>query len=867
MTAPDHRSRKPARGLTFRSVVVCLVALFFMAIWVEYEERYTDGGPLAENSPPNSAVGIVLLVMGIGTLLYKVRRSLRLSPQELMVVYAALVVSAPLMTQGLWGRLVGMLCAIPANQDFKSYESLPEMLWPHGPNLVANGLFEKELEGFRTGEGTRVDWAEANCGKQGHRRAPVISGTSTTNRAYIGFSINRFDDAGREVLVPGERFLFSMLARLQGLQKGSAYSVTMQADTGVVRTIYIATSATRPSLAQPDGFERLGVSSLTVPPSITQRLTFTIGISGAGQLALQDLQFLNVEAVEGVYSGRRVASESEWARLGPDERAFTIPRPDNLLSLRGVRYLLAGMIPLDQWAKPVVTWSVLFAALFAGFLGLNILMRKQWVEHERFSFPLTIIPKNLFAETDENGRRRFVIFRNRLMWIGFAVTLPLALLKGFNYYNSSIPAPVWGTVNLDQFVANPLTKAYLADVNISPEAVSIVILAVALLIETDVLFSLWSFFLIFQLFNLFGPALNFNRFPGYPWRHQQAMGAFIAYAALAIFVGRKHLRDVFALIARRKAPDSAREDQMHYRVAAAMVLISLGVLAAWGAWTRMGVGAGLLFFGYMLVLGFAASKLRAECGAPFSYMTPYYGMQFVAAVGGFAVFGSTGMLVATIAAGFMTTAGFLLMSPAQVEMMELGRHFNVRLRDLSGGLWLGLAGGIVIGGFAMLCWTYGLGADSFKNSWWYQQTRYFDQYRSGELSADRALATGTLTSNPETRALDPVHNQHAKGLTIGVVGTLVISLLRSQFMWFPFHPIGYVLAASHFVQLTWFAALLAWVVRSVLFRLGGAQAIRRGLVPFCVGMFLAAIVSILFFDALGMILRAQGVADVYSKMP
>ncbi len=865
--ASDPNPLKAPRGLTFRAVVVCLVALFFMAAWVEYEERYTDGGPLAENSPPNAAVGVVLLVMGIGTLLYKVRRPLRLSPQELMVVYAALVVSAPLMTQGLWGRMVGMLCAIPANQDFKSYESLPEMLWPHGPNLVANGRFEQELAGFRSGADTRIDWAESNCGKQGRLRAPVISGTGATSRAYLEFGIDRFGADGRELLVPGERFLFSMLARVQGLQKGSSYSVTMQADTGVVRTVFISTSATRPSFAQPDGFERMGASSLMVPLDLARRLTFTIGITGAGQLSAQDIQFLNVEAVEGVYSGRRIATESEWSRLGPDERAFTIPRPDNLLSPRGVKYLLTGMIPIEQWMRPILTWSVLIAALFAGFLGLNILMRRQWVEHERFSFPLTIIPKNLFAETDVDGRRRFVIFRNRIMWIGFAIALPLALLKGFNYYNASIPAPVWGTVNLDQFFLNPLTKAYLAEVQITPESVSIVILAVALLIETDVLFSLWGFFLIFQLFNLFGPALNFNRFPGYPWRHQQAMGAFIAYAGLALFVGRKHLRDVFALIVRRHAPAAAREDQSHYRVAAAMILASLGVLAAWGAWTRMGVAAGLIFFGYMLVLGFAASKLRAECGAPFSYMTPYYGMQFVAAVGGFAVFGSTGMLVATIAAGFMTTAGFLLMSPAQVEMMELGRHFNVRLRDLSGGLWIGLVGGIVIGGFAMLCWTYGLSADSFKSNWWFQQTRYFDQYRAGELSADRALATDTLFSNPENRALDPVHNLNAKGLTIGVVGTLAISFLRSQFMWFPFHPIGYVLASSHFVQLTWLAAFLAWAVRSVLFRLGGAQAIRRGLVPFCVGMFLAAIVSILFFDILGVILRTQGVADVYSKMP
>jgi peptidyl-prolyl cis-trans isomerase D len=48
------------------------------------------------------------------------------------------------------------------------------------------------------------------------------------------------------------------------------------------------------------------------------------------------------------------------------------------------------------------------------------------------------------------------------------------------------------------------------------------------------------------------------------------------------------------------------------------------------------VAASLLFFGYLLVCGFAASKIRAEMGSPWGYFTPYLGMQFVGVLGGFA---------------------------------------------------------------------------------------------------------------------------------------------------------------------------------------------------------------------------------------
>jgi hypothetical protein len=89
-------------GLTIRSFIVCVVAMLAMGMWIEYEELYnTYGGPLAENSPANSAVGVICAVMVIGGALFKLRKSLRLVTAELVVIYSALILSAPLMTQGL----------------------------------------------------------------------------------------------------------------------------------------------------------------------------------------------------------------------------------------------------------------------------------------------------------------------------------------------------------------------------------------------------------------------------------------------------------------------------------------------------------------------------------------------------------------------------------------------------------------------------------------------------------------------------------------------------------------------------------------------------------------------------------------------
>jgi hypothetical protein len=823
--------------LTFRSIAVSLAALLLMGIWIEYVERFsTTGGPLAENSPPNSAVGIILLILAIGAGLYRFRRALRLHSRELVVVYAALVVASPLMSQGLWGRLVGLTMAIPNNQDFKSYTSLPPQLWPHGENLAAPATSPGGIIAL-----------------QQDTNNPAVP-------AAFAFTIDRFDAAGRERLVPGESFLFTALVKTENLQKNSSYFVTVQADSGPVRPVLTLTAPTHPSLALPDGYERIGASPLIVPATLDKALHFTVGLNGPGRLLVRNIDFFNVESVEGLYAGRKIVRESELANLGPGERNFTLVKPDRMLSPRGLKYLLTGFIPMRDWVKPLCAWSFLVIALFAGFYGLNLFMRKQWAEHERFSFPLLIVPRHLFTETlGPDGTVVVPLFRNRIMWLGFAFTLPLLILKGLHFYNPAIPSPEIESTPLAPFVTSPIAKAYLQNISIGNLWFST--LSIALLVETNILFSLWSFFLLFQLWNLFGRAFNLNRIPGYPWNDQQTMGSYIGYALAALFVARRHLRDAFRAVIR------GGSDAGQYRLALALVAASLAGLALWGAWVRMGWLPSLLFFGYMLVLGFSASKIRAECGAAFGYITPYVGMQFAGALGGFALFGPTGMLVATIASGFMTTACFLFIAPVQLEMMELGRQMDVRPRDIGAGLALGLLGGLVIGGFVLLCWAYGYGANNMPLPWFCQQNWYFNHFRTAEAAADRAFQAGTLLSIPETRMLDVAHNVDAKGLGIGAAITLLLAWMRTQFMWFPLHPIGYILSSTYFMAGQWFTILVAWAIRSLVFRIGGAQTIRKGLVPFCVGMFLASVFSVILFTILGLILRSQGITDVYTTLP
>jgi len=859
------------RGLTIRSFVICIFALFLMGVWVEYEEVFLSGGPLTENSPPNGAVAVILIVLGMSALLFAFRKTLGLAKAELVFIYAALLVAAPLMTQGMWHRFFGLIVSLPRDQDFKSYEHLPTSLWPHGDNLIRNGRFtvvKDSIEPFaQVGGGEPLKW-EAIEGKDGRPwESPVLSnGNNANTHAALAVTINRKDAAGHDRLIPGENFLFSCDVRAKDFQRASFYFVKMQADNGPVHNILINASETTKTFANRGGFARIGAYPITIPPDLTKSITLSIGLNGPGTLAVQDAEFFNVQALAGAYTGTKVVRQSHWGALADNERDFTIIKPDNMFSFAGLAYLLKGFIPWDQWVRPLLAWSVLILALFLGFLGFNVLMRKQWVENERFTFPMNIVPRQLFSgDVDELSGAITDIFHNRAMWIGFGITLVLVLLKGAHFYNPAIPAPIFGDMwgdRLDTYFTNPLLKAFFQNCGLS---LTFCLLAIGMLVETDILFSIWVTFFLFQFLYMFGKAFNFNRFAGYPWEWSQAIGSFIGYAALAVIAARRHLSQIWLHLWGKITLDD-KQETVSYRMAAGMIALSLLMILAWGLWTHMGPWASLLYFGWMLVCGFAASKIRAEAGMPFAYWMPYFGMIFVSAVGGFAIFGATGMLLATIASGFMCVSCFLFIAPAQVEMMELGRYFKVRPRDIAAGLLVGLMGGIFIGGFCLLCWAYGRGADNMSYSWPFGQGWYFNQFRAAEATADRAFATNVLIT-PQNAPLDFVHNVDAKGIGIGVVVTAILAVLRATFMWFPIHPLGYVLATTYFARTYWLMALIAWAIRMIVLRIGGAHSIRKGLVPFSVGMFLACMVSIVFFDVIGIYLQSVGVQHVYCDWP
>ena len=49
-------------------------------------------------------------------------------------------------------------------------------------------------------------------------------------------------------------------------------------------------------------------------------------------------------------------------------------------------------IPWDKWAVPLLAWGGLVLIIFFGFLCLATLLRRQWVDNEKLTFPFAQLP-------------------------------------------------------------------------------------------------------------------------------------------------------------------------------------------------------------------------------------------------------------------------------------------------------------------------------------------------------------------------------------------------------------------------------------------------------------------------------------------
>lgn len=549
-------------------------------------------------------------------------------------------------------------------------------------------------------------------------------------------------------------------------------------------------------------------------------LTVSVILSGMGMI-----QFLCTTLGAVPYYKSPENNWGEYLQFAP---RHLMPR---LSAIQGF-YQGGQPVPWDAWLRPVLLWSgFLFVMLFC-MLCINTLVRRQWMDRERLTFPIVMLPLEM---TDPRGS----FFRNKAMWLGFLVAAGVETLNSLNHLYPTLPYIQIRANNLGPSFAVPPWNA----IGYFPTTFYPLAIGLAFIVAADVSFSCWFFYLFMKLEHVFVAWVGWEAPGGAvsapPYVAQQGTGAFIGIGLSVFWLARRHLKGVFLhAIGRGPAVDDSNES-LSYRTAV------FGLAAGFAALVAFCVAAGIsplvaaAYLGAYLLFSTTITRLRAVAGPPWTFGPYVNAMDIVIQPVGSSLF-SKGNLVALAYFNWFSIEMRCNPMPTQIEAMKIAQTARIRQRALTVAMLIAIVAGIAVGFWACLAVWYQFGAATAKVEPW--------RTWMGRLPFDRVSNYLADPKGPDVAGVI--------AMVYGAAVTVLLGWLRTNFVSFPFHPVGYVLAHTETLQWLWCPFLVAWTCKVLITRYAGIKGYRAAL-PFFLGLVLGDYVASGCWALAGSILGIQ----------
>ena len=507
--------------------------------------------------------------------------------------------------------------------------------------------------------------------------------------------------------------------------------------------------------------------------------------------------------------------------------------PHDLDALKGYYLGNSSLYTRDHllaWMMPVMFWMGFVLLLTFVMLCLNVLVRKQWTEREKLTFPLVQLP---MAVTGSGG-----YFRNRVMWMGFAIPFAIQTLNNLNYFYPSLPSmhlklQDWGPM----FVNPPWNGIGWLPVGFFPFAIGI-----AFFLPLDLSFSCWFFYMLRKLIDVGcvawglrdqGVSAATSRIP---YVLDQGTGAWVGLSIALIWISRQHLKSVLVEAFSRNAEASDPDAGMSYRTAVMGIIGGLLVLVALCNFAGMSLWLPFLFFGFYFIISVGITRVRAELGPPAHELNWISPERTLVAILGTHTLGTQNLTLLTYMYWFNRGYRNHPM-PHQLEAMKMGRDSNMEARRLLIAMLLAAAVGSVASLWALL--------DIY--------------YRNGEATARIMSYSTGIGVEAFARLNDWVDNPRGTDWYVvvfsgvGAAVTLLLAAAKARWFWWTFHPIGYALANSYALEYFWMAILIGWMCKFLIVRYGGVK-LYRAAIPFFMGLILGDYIVAALWSLIGWIL-------------
>jgi len=537
-------------------------------------------------------------------------------------------------------------------------------------------------------------------------------------------------------------------------------------------------------------------------------LTATIPIIGYGAMRF---------VAEGAgYLAFYSNTQTQWLKYLPFlDRLPLLRDPEAIHAL----YRGGQGVPWAAWSGVIAFWSTYFLLLSAIWICTAGVLRRIWVHQERLTFPIAMLPLRMYDPNDD-------IFRKPIFWIGFAIPAVMQSLLALHYWYPSIPAMQLKQWDIKPvvFTSPPWDAMPSFTIGFYPMAVGL-----AYFVPSDVSFSCWFLALAMRftyvaaaIFGVEAAGTGASRFP---YREEQASGAWMAFAGLALWGARHHWRTVAELVPRRER----RQVASMAALAVVCAVLCAKMMALAGISPYMSLGVIVVYMAYVIT----GARVRAEAGAQWTFAPLVWTPHRVTT----SLMGTRGMGTQA----FLATGTFDLVHvdiraqslPYLMEGLAIAEQSGIRWRTVLLWVGIGTVTALALGWFSTLTRLYELGAATAKA----------EQYPIRKVQiAYNGMDRLTLLSGK-------CDLQGAAAMAFGGALTILLSCSRHLGP-LGLHPVGYVLCNTLTMNAFIVPFLIAWLVKTVVLRFGGNRTYRQS-VPMFVGIILGDIVTQAFWALFG----------------
>ena len=480
---------------------------------------------------------------------------------------------------------------------------------------------------------------------------------------------------------------------------------------------------------------------------------------------------------------------------------------------------------IAAWAGPLIIWCIFFFILIWTTLCLSAMLRKGWENEEYLPFPVIALPL-------EMTRPGAPLYSNRMLWIGFLIP---GFFHSLNSMHSIYPTLPFFPINRIQDAATifelhpPWSGVGTLYYALHPAGVGF-----GYLINTDVSFSLWFFYLLKKLVLVFSVSMNLRDAASgmgaeangqFPYYNGQGWGAWIGLALIVLWSGRKRLTAYFQR-AFHGDPDGAdAEESMSARMGVFGFLAGFLALCAF-VWIQGGSWwLPVMFLSIYVLLMITLTRIRAETAVLSSELVWVNPQSIIPALIGANHMSQTDMVHTAMLSWFNTDYRAVAM-PHEMEGLVGQHRTRGRMKEL---VWAILIAACIAMAAALL---------------WDLQLYYVNGAATAKVNDWRIYKGSEPWVDLQGWIQDPKAPNFSMGIAMGfgMIFTTLLSVLRARFIEFPFSPTGYAFNMTFANDFFWCDIFVAWALKTLILRYGGRDLYRR-MMPFFLGLILGDFVT------------------------